>query len=628
MRTTSIFNLLCGVTAAVSPIVAHAEDQPSDIVVTATGIAQPRDEVGHSITVIDRETIERRQTVSIAELIATTPGATYTRTGGAGALTALRIRGGEDRHTLTLIDGVRINDPSSTGGAFDFGNLLALTVDKVEVLRGANSVPWGSQAIGGVVNVVTAAPTDALEARANAEYGYNDAVSVTGHASGKRGPISASLSAGYFTDEGISAFRFGPEPDGYRQIAVAGNVDVALTEGVGLDLRGYYADSRRDQDGFPPPLFDFGDTGDYAKTRELVVYAGLHAELFDGALGNRIAFTQTNVDRDIYEPETQAAPTSAFRGIVQRIEYRGEAKIVDALTAVVGLEHEFARVNSAAYRTSTTATSGFVELIGRPAAGLTMTGGVRIDDYRTYGTKAIFSANAAWRLTDTLLVRANYAEGFKAPSLYQLYSAYGNVSLEPETAKNYELGAELRLAGGAMTLGLSGYQRDLERFIDFNFCIGQTTGICTNRPFGVYDNVGRIRVRGIETTMTLKPTDRLTLDANYSYTDSEDRETGLPLLRRPDHVVNLSVDWAAMDRFSIGGDIRAVSDSEDFRYQFPFDRLALDGYTLVTLRAVFDIGSHVQLYGRVENLFDAGYETVSGYGTYGRSAHVGIRAKL
>ena len=142
----------------------------------ATGVEQSRDDSGQAVTVIDRATIEQRQTVAVSDLLATTPGVTVSRNGGIGTVTGVSIRGAETTQTLTIIDGVRVNDPSSPGGAFDFGTLLAGSVDRIEVLRGPNSVPWGSQAIGGVVNITTAQPTEGLQGRGSIEYGSNNSV--------------------------------------------------------------------------------------------------------------------------------------------------------------------------------------------------------------------------------------------------------------------------------------------------------------------------------------------------------------------------------------------------------------------------------------------------------------------
>ena len=196
----------------------------TDITVTATRIVQPRDQTGLSVTSFDRTQIESRQTTSVADLLSTTPGVTVSRNGGPGQPTAVRIRGAEGDQTLVLIDGVRVNDVSATGAAFDFGNLLSGNIERIEVLRGPNSVPWGSQALGGVVNIVTAAPAQGFAASLNAEYGYRNAKKLVGNVRGGFGPVRASLGGGWFEDDGISAFKFGTERDGYRQYAANGRI--------------------------------------------------------------------------------------------------------------------------------------------------------------------------------------------------------------------------------------------------------------------------------------------------------------------------------------------------------------------------------------------------------------------
>lgn len=613
------------VLAATAP--AWAAETDGDIVVTATGVPQDRADAGQAITLITRDEIEARQTVSLSDLLATVPGVGATRSGGPGGLTAVRIRGAEDRHTLVLIDGVRINDPSSTGGAFDFGNLLSLTVDHVEVLRGANSVPWGSQAIGGIVNISTMPATQDIHARAYAEYGYKNAVNTAVNVSGGAGAVTTSFTGGYFTDDGVSAYRNGTERDGYRQVALAGQVGVALSETAGLDFRAYFADSRRDIDGFPAPLFVFADTPDYAKTREFVVYAGAHASLFDGAFRNRIDFTQTAVDRDNFQPTSSFGPITSFaRGIVQRVEYRGDADLTKGVRAIFGAEHEFSRINNGA-RSSTQSTSGYGELVLTPISRVTVTGGVRIDDYRTYGTKTIFAANLAWRATDTTTVRAAYSEGFKAPSLYQLYSFYGTPGLQPETAKSYEVGVEQKFWQGRVSLGATAFQRDSVNLIDFFNCFGSGNPQCRVQPNGFYYNVGRARSRGVEVTATVRPTDQVTIEANYTYSDSKDRATDLRLLRRPSDLFNLIADWKTPIGITLGTTVQVVGESDDIDFQ-TFSRTRLKGYTLVALRASVPVGERLELYGRVENVGDERYEAVSGYGTVGRAGFIGARVKL
>jgi vitamin B12 transporter len=600
-----------GETIRVTPLATN------DIIVTAVGAQQTVDQTGQAITRIDRTLIESRQTTSVADLLSTTPGIAISRNGGPGQPTAVRIRGAEGDQTLVLLDGVRVNDVSATGGGFDFGNLLAGNIERIEVLRGPNSVPWGSQAIGGVVNIVTAPPTDGFSASLNAEYGYSNAKKLVGNVRGGFGPVRASFGGGYFDDDGISAFKLGTERDGYRQYAANGRVEIDLADTVTLDLRGNYADSKVGFDGFPPPFFAFADTTGFSTTKQAFGYAGLNAALFDGALKNRLAFTISDTNRASYSSAT--ATPSRFKGRSERFEYQGDATLAGWLRAVFGIEHENSRFNDGTTTVSTGVTSGYAQLIANPVDALTITGGVRIDDHRTYGTKATFSANAAWRIGSGTVLRASYGEGFKAPTLYQLYGFYGTTTLSPETAQSYDLGIEQSLVEGTLKVGATLFHRDTTNQIDFT-----TTA---TRPNGVYVNTARTRAQGVETFIELRPSRTLVLNANYTYTDATNRLTGTVLLRRPQHSVNANLDWIPREWLRLGASVQTVSDSRDSDYQ-TFSPTSLDGYTLLGLRASVSLGQQFELYGRVDNLTDARYETVSGYGVYGRNAHVGVRVKL
>lgn len=592
----------------------------TDIVVTATGAQQRAVQTGQAISIIDRTLIEAYQTTSVADLLSTTPGITVSRNGGLGQPTALRIRGAEGDQTLVLIDGVRVNDPSATGGAFDFGNLLAGNVERIEVLRGPNSVPWGSQALGGVVNIVTAPPTESFRANLNAEYGYKNAKKLVGNLRGGSGPVRASLGGGYFDDDGISAFKFGTERDGYRQYAANGRVEIDLSDAISIDLRGNYADSKVGFDGFPPPFYSFADTTGYSTTKQAFGYAGLNASLFDGALKNRLAFTISDTRRASFSSAT--ATPARFKGRSERFEYQGDARLKDWLRAVFGIEHENSRFNNGLATVSTGVISGYAQLVANPVDRLTLTGGVRVDDHRSYGTKTTFSANAAWRVGGNTIVRASYGEGFKAPTLYQLFSIYGTTTLQPENAQSYDLGIEQSLIDGTLKFGATLFHRDTTNQIDFT-----TAPPRADRPFGYYFNVARTRAEGVETFVELHPSSTLVLNANYTFTDAKDRSTNIVLLRRPQHSINANIDWTPRAWLRLGGSVQTVSDSRDSDY-LTFKPTSLDGYTLVGLRASVSLGERFEIYGRVENLTDALYETVSGYGNAGRNAHVGLRVKL
>ena len=210
---------------ALQAVAADADvvDVVDGVVVTANRIEQPTDRVGDSITVISAEAVRRRQTTSVADLLATTPGVTVARNGGIGGSTSLRIRGAETDQTVVLIDGVKLNDPSSASGGFNFANLLATDYARIEVLRGSHSTLWGSQAIGGVVNIITPVPDGPLSGSFSAEGGTHNTAFVRAHAEASSERFAWRLAGGYLTTDGISAFnheRGGLEDDGYRNVGL------------------------------------------------------------------------------------------------------------------------------------------------------------------------------------------------------------------------------------------------------------------------------------------------------------------------------------------------------------------------------------------------------------------------
>ena len=328
--------------------------------------------------------------------------------------------------------------------------------------------------------------------------------------------------------------------------------------------------------------------------------------------------------RDNFDPAFSAAPTFIARGRVERFEYQGDATINDEIRAVFGVEHETSRLRDATSRYETSLTSGYLQAIVSLFDALTITGGVRVDDHRSYGTKATLSANAALRIGSGTIVRASYGEGFKAPTLFQLFSFYGNDSLRPESARSYDLGIEQSLLDGALKAGVTAFLRDTTNQVDFFDCFGSTNARCVTRPDGFYDNLARTRAEGVEVFIELRPATNLTVAANYSLIDATNRLTGSPLLRRPRNSINASIDWTPRDWLKLGASVQTVSDSVD-----GFGgTLRLDGYTVAAIRAAVPVGEHFEIYGRIENLFDARYETVADYGTLGRNGHVGVRVKF
>ena len=231
---------------------------------------------------------------------------------------------------------------------------------------------------------------------------------------------------------------------------------------------------------------------------------------------------------------------------------------------------------------------------------------------------------------DDWRIKTSYGEGFKAPTLFQLLSNFGNPDLNPEKSRSYDIGIEHGFRQSGLYAALTLFQRDTRNQIDFVSC-DATIPICADpaaRPFGTYNNTAKARARGFEAELGAQVSDRLRTSAAYSYIDTENRSAGSlnlgnVLARRPKHALTLSGDWSG-DLFNFGADLRMVGDSFDNAANI----VRLDGYALVTVRASVPIGENAELYGRVENLFDAEYQTVATYATAGRAGTIGARLRF
>ncbi|WP_419815707.1 TonB-dependent receptor plug domain-containing protein [Glacieibacterium sp.] len=634
MRSYSVVFL-----AAVSlAAVAHADEADDSIVVTANRSPQPLSRVGQSITVIDAAEIVRRQTDDVAAILRTVPGVTIARNGGVGTSTSVFIRGAESDQTVALIDGVKLNDPSSPGGGFNFGNLLTGNIARIEVLRGAQSVLWGSQAIGGVVNMITTPPTEELSVNVRGEYGYRDTGQLVGNISGKAGPLSASAGAGYFRTDGISSFseaRGGNEKDGYRNFGANANLNLALSDAVSIDARGWYSNGKVGIDGFPAPTFAFGDTREVSRTRELVGYTGLNVALFDGRFHNRLGYAYTDTKRRNEDPDSTPTETFASKGRNQRIEYQGVFDIATGWQATGGLERETSHYTTGGGFNTTTRgharlNSVYGQLLATPIDNLTLTGGVRHDDHDRFGGATTWATSGVYTPGGKgTTIRASYSEGFKAPSLYQLQSEYGNQLLRPERSRGWDAGVTQRLVDDRIEASATYFRRNSRDLINFISCFTPLTGICTGRPFGTYDNVARARAEGVELGLTLRPVDALRLQANYTYTDSRNRSPGnanfdKQLIRRPKNSASTLVDYSWPFGLETGATVTMVGASFDTAN----NSRRVQGYVLTDIRASLPVGKNIEVFGRVENLFDEKYETIFRYGTPGRAAYVGARLHI
>ena len=487
------------------------------------------------------------------------------------------------------------------------------------MLRGSNSTIWGSDAIGGVVVASTRA---ASGLRGSAEYGARDTSSAM-LSGGLSDPDTGflGLSGTWFSTDGISAAEAGTEADGFEQWGLNGHARYYFNDRFEVFARARYAEGDLEIDGFPAPDFTLTDTDETQHTRQLTGATG--AVLDTSALFLSAAYSFADTERD--NLDGSGMETFVSQGRSDRLELRGEWRPIGPLLVHFGAENEWTSYETAFDAGEDTRITGVYAQGGIEWNAVSGHVGARVDDHADFGTAISFGADVSYELSPGLRLRASIGEGFKAPSLFQLHSEYGNLLLEPEQSTSFDLGlAYGQRADGPIFGAVTLFQRNTDNQIAFVSCFGETDGICANRPFGTYDNVARTRARGFEAELWGRPAEGVTLGALYAFTDTENRDTGLTLARRPRHAATMTGEWRILDKVTVAADLRFVSSSFDDA----FNAVRLDGYETLTLRGSWDVSETVQLFGRVENLWDEQYQTAAGYGTAGTSAHIGARLTL
>lgn len=574
---------------------------PSDIIrVTAVRLPALVSESAAAITLIGRAELERA--AFVADTLAAAPGVTVNQSGAFGGASAVRIRGASGGQTLVLVDGAPVNDATSPGGAYNFATLDPDAIERIEILRGAQSVIWGSDAIGGVVSIQTrrAAPGAGISGFAEAGSFNTRRGGAAFEASGDVGALRIGVST--FNTDGISKAdeRDGnTERDGYDALTLHASGRLELGGMGALDLAARQTRARTEFDGFGLPT-GVTDSDDFDKTLDRSASLRWSNSFAGEALTAQALIGYADIERDVFS----LFPFSA-RGDRTIARVDGAWTLDSGHRLAAGLDLERSEANGISSRQE----GAFVLGELRPVPGVVLSAGLRRDESDRYGGATTGRVSASAQVTETVRLRANAGTGFRAPSIFQTTffccgAAGPNTDLRAEESTGYDVGADVTLAGGRVTLEATWFAQDITDLIDFSFAAGG------------YENIARADTYGAELAGRAAITDQWSISASYAWLEAEDAN-GARLVRLPRHTADaaLSYDeerWGA----ALSGRYNSA-ESDSFGTVPAWARFDLNAY--------YDLSPRLQLYGRVENLADRHYQQVFGYGTPGRSAWAGVR---
>ncbi|MGF7162439.1 vitamin B12 transporter [Rhodoligotrophos appendicifer] len=638
---TSVCVVLTALLAGIASAKAQDADLTSggnvdlpEISVTANLVETPLSQVGSAVTIITGEEIREQQIKFVSEALRQVPGVAVNRTGPVGQFTQVRIRGSEGNQTKVFIDGVEVNDPAA-GSEFDFAQLLADDIERIEVLRGPQSALYGSDAVGGVINIIIRRGEGQVRTAARVEGGAFGTIDGNASVSGGTDRYRFIASASGFQTEGISAAstRLGnTEKDSYSNATVFAKGGYSLTDTLDLSAVVRYTANRTDLDSemFYPK---YGHTGPVdslqdVKGEQFFTRAQARLVLLDGHWEQIAGFAYTDQNR-AYRDLDPRMVTSSYDGERSRLDYQSNLffttpSLLDAShTLTFAVERDEDRAISKSIWSSFDETIGTTGFVGQYQArffkDLSITGSVRHDDNDVFKDATTYRATAAYVIAPSgTKLRGSYGTGVKNPTLFELYgftnNYRGNPDLKPEAAEGWDAGFDQPLFGWG-TLDFTYFN---QRITDLITGSGQTS---INLP-------GTSKIDGVELGVSVTPMANLTVRASYTYTDGEDAN-GDTLVRRPKNIASLDVNYVFLDnkaQLNIGVDYNG--EQKDWVYNADYSErytINLKDYTLVNIAGSYKINDNLQFYGRLENILDQKYYEVWGYGTLGFGGYAGVR---
>ncbi len=605
------------------------------LIVSASRAALQLNRVGNAVTVIDQEQIERRQARYVTDLLRSVPGFAISRSGVEGTQTQVRVRGSEANHVLVLIDGVRANDPA-TSDEFRWEQLTTANIERIEIVRGPQSALWGSDAIAGVVNIITTdgADTSAISA-------YTDAGSNSSLNAGLSGVLSEAnwrFNAGVerLKTDGENISRAGDEKDDSETTTANFGARYAGDSGLTLNFGLRAVDSRTQTD----PV-DFGtglpaDADRVTDAKTLAANVSARLKSASGKVANRVSLRWFDSDNRFLVDGAEDAATLSDR---LTVAWQSDFSLgADALSLAV--EHEVTRYEQRGavgfgdpnQKQKIDVTSLVMDYQGRIGEQLSWLLGGRYDENSDFDDSLNGRLALAWNTDESLTLRGSVGTGQKNPTFTERFGFFpamfiGNPDLQPEKSISYEFGFDKRFLGGDLETQVSVFRQNLKD--EINGFVAVPGG------FTALNVAGKSRRSGAELSASWQLHSRVELGGNYTYIDSEQKDAAgvkQAEIRRPRHSGSVWTRYDSEDeRFSASLNVDYSGTQTDTffpPFPAPSEAVSLGRRWLVDLTAQYAVTGELTVFVRGANLLDEDYEEVYGYNTLGRAAYLGLRANF
>jgi vitamin B12 transporter len=602
---------------------------PAAIVVTTSRLPEPIDASAASVSLVDKERLERLGEPAIASYLRLLPSTAISTSGPAGSFTEVRIRGAEANHTLLFIDGIRANDPAA-GNQPRSELLNADIASRIELVRGPQSALWGSEAIGGVI-AVSGDPALGNSVAREVEAGSFGFRRASGSASISGANYGLALAAGHQQADGIDSFDGHGDRDGFSNNAVRGIGRWAVAPKVELVASGFWLGGRSDFDGLDPVTFLRADTLDRTRNRLAAGRIGIgYGEVGDAwqakLSASRLGSRNLNLLDDSEVNVTRGRRATVDAEVAHRF---ATGAVQHALIVAASSENEHFEASDVAFGgfTDQSRSRKHVAVTGEWRASLAdrVVGdvAVRRDSFDRFKDALTLRASVLVKLAKPVTAAVSYGEGIAQPTFFDLYGFFpgsfvGNPALRPESSRGFE--ASLRYKKGAFAGSLTAYRQHLRDEIVGTFSAGMSSAANAD---------GISRRQGIEAEASWHWGQALRLSANYAFLEASEPSVGggnLKEVRRPRHSGSVTAD-GLIGKLSYGASVSYVGRRADTDFDL-FQRVSLSPYWLAGARVAYAVRPGVQWFVRVANAFDAHYQDVVGYRTEGRSGYAGLRVAL